>query len=288
MPSETVGPGVFKPAYARAPFVFALARASTIPGPILVSLMSDMEGTPAANKALLHRMTAGGALELTRNGRVGTYRMAGRLLTGFTAVRGDGTLRSGGWDGRFHTLIYEIPEARRRQRDRFLMAAHQVGYRLLRPGLLISPTDEHHVLAGLGELGVVSGWITFPESDTPSIVSRAWRLEDFRAEYDDAIAALERTLTSDLEGVGGAPALRLLYEAEAPHTALLLRDGALPSELTPPDWPAGRLAALLQEVELRLAPAAVAHVHAVIASSPHAHLVTTDDAWPVDPPIDAN
>ena len=116
MPSD-VGPGGFKPAYARAPFIFALARAQALPGPILIDLMTDLEGTSSSNKALLHRMTTGGALEVSRVGRVGIYRMAGRLLAGFTAVRGDGPLRSGAWDGRFHALIYDIPESRRRERD---------------------------------------------------------------------------------------------------------------------------------------------------------------------------
>ncbi len=279
MPSD-VGPGGFKPAYARAPFVFALARARALPGPILIDLMSDLEGTSSSNKALLHRMTTGGALELSRVGRVGVYRMAGRLLAGFTAVRGDGPLRSGAWDGRFHALIYDIPESRRRERDRFLMAAHQVGYRTVRPGVLISPTDEHQALGGLGDLGVLDAWITFSPEETPQLVAQAWRLEEFRAEYEEAIAAVEAILDSDLDRMEGAEALRTMFASEALRTGLLLRDGALPDELTPADWPARRLVTLVDEAERRLGGAAVAYVQERIAAGPHAGLVEADLSWP--------
>lgn len=274
------GPGSYKAAYARAPFVFAMAKATALPGPILVGLMSDLAGSPSSNKALLHRMTAGGALELSRAGRVGIYRMAGRLFVGFAAVRGDGSLRAEAWDGRFHSLIYDIPESRRRERDRFLMAAHQVGYRTLRPGLLISPTDEHRALAGLADLGVLEAWVTFSEHEIGDIVTRAWRLAEFRHEYELAIARLETMLAADLEGLDGVAAMQAMFESEGLRTGLLLRDGALPPDLTPPDWPAARLLALVQEAERRLDGAAVAYVERRIAASPHAHLVEADLSWP--------
>lgn len=280
MPRDRVDPGGFKPAYARAPFVFGVARAVELPGPVLVSLMSDLDGTPAANKALLHRMTATGALELTRAGRVGTYRMAGRLLTGFGAVRGDRALRSAAWDGRFHALVYDIPESRRRERDRFLVAAHEVGYRTVRPGLLIGPTDELDTVGDTSGLGVQEAWMTFPERDVPDLVARAWRLGEFRAEYDHAVAALQVTLARDLERSAGAEALRTMFEAKAMLTGLLLRDGALPAELTPPDWPAARVRDLVRSVEDRLWPAVLAHVDEVVRTGPHTHLVVSDESWP--------
>lgn len=281
--TTAVGPGVFKPSYARAPFVFAMAGAAALPGPVLADLMSVLEGTPASNKALLHRMSAGGSLQLTRVGRVGVYRMGGRLLTGFTAVRGDGSLRSSGWDGRFQALIYDIPESSRRARDRFLMAAFQVGYRSVRPGLLISPSDEHHLLAAIGDLGVQTAWITFPAEETSALVERVWQLDRFRAEYEEAVAAAQQVLDSLPEKtapIDGATALRDLYDVVAARTALLLRDGALPAELTPPGWPADDLRILTAEIERKLAPAARVYVRAAIDRSPHAHLREPDGSWP--------
>lgn len=279
MPDDVVSPGVYKATYARAPFIFGMARARALPGPVLVALMTVLEGTPAANKALLHRMVEGGSLTLTRVGRVGVYGMAGRLLTGFTAIRGDGSLRSSGWDGRFHALVYDIPESRRRDRDRFLMAAFQVGYRSMRPGVLISPTDESHHLPAT-DLGLQSAWMTFPEDETPALVERVWRLDAFRAEYEEAIGEVERCLTRPLEKLEGPDALRLLFEAVSPHTALLLRDGALPLELRPEGWPAGRLLAVVEEAERRLAPAASAYVNEQVSGSPYADLVEADEYRP--------
>lgn len=280
MSSHAAPVGVFKPSYARAPFIFALARATVLPGPCLVALMTDLAGTSSSNKALLHRMTVGGSLTMTRVGRVGTYRMSGRLLAGFSAVRGDGRLRSGSWDGRFHALIYDIPEAHRRDRDRLLMAAHQVGYRSVRPGLLISPTDEHHLLDPESKARTLTAWITFPADEIHQVVARAWRLPEFRAEYDAAIDDLTRTVATDLEQLVGAVALRTLFDAAATRTELLLREGELPDELTPPDWPAEQLRVLTQQIEQRLAPAAQAHVQAVIEASPYASLVEHGEPHP--------
>lgn len=270
MSNDPAGPGGFKPAYARAPFVFAMVRATALPGPLLVSLMSDIEGTEAANKALLHRMTSGGELTLERVGRVGVYRLAGWLLAGYTAARGDGSLRSSHWRGAFHALIYDIPEARRSERDRFLAAAHQVGYRAVRPGVLISPSDEHHLFPVPG--GVQTAWITFPGADLTALVARAWHTESFRADYERVIADLETTLRQDLTGVRGAEALRALFRIATPRIELMLREGALPPELTPPDWPAPRLIALVEEAERRLGPAARAYVQHVLDSDPYAGL----------------
>ena len=76
------------------------------------------------------------------------------------------------------------------------------------------------------------------------------------------------------------PMLRTMFASEALRTGLLLRDGALPDELTPPDWPARRLVALVDEAEQRLGGAAVAYVQERIAAGPHAGLVEADLSWP--------
>lgn len=271
--------GGYKPSFARAPFVFGLTRARALPGPILVDLMSDLGGSPAANKALLHRMVTHGALDVSRVGRVGVYRMARLLLAGFIAVRGDNARQSEPWDGRFHALVYDIPESRRRQRDQFLASAFQAGYRMLRRGVLIAPTNLSATVIVPRPDDVTRGWLSVAEADLEGVVARTWQLDAFRAEYETEIARVKALLADDLSSRSGPDALRLLYAASSAQSGLMLREGFLPSELRPANWPAERLVALVSRVEERLSAEAVAHVAAVLASSPHRDLVEGDPSW---------
>ncbi len=273
----SAGPGRagYTPSFARAPFVFAVTEASVLPGPVLVDLMSDLQASPAANKALLHRMVVADVLTVTRVGRVGCYRMGPAMLAGFALVRGDAPPAP--WDGRFHALVYDIPESRRRDRDRFLAAASRAGYRLLRRGVLIAPDDLSRTLAGTRPDEVTRCWLTFDPADVPRLVRRCWELDRFRPGHEAEVARLEALVATDLEALDGPAAFETLFGAVAARAALVLRTGELPPELVGASWPGQRLVTLVAEVDARLRVAARRHAAAVVAASPYAHLVAPAD-----------
>jgi phenylacetic acid degradation operon negative regulatory protein len=61
--------------------------------------------------------------------------MEGAYRELFLRIRGSD--QSPDWDGRFRSVIYDIPESRRRDRDALQDRASQVGFGMPRPGLLI-------------------------------------------------------------------------------------------------------------------------------------------------------
>ncbi len=175
--------------------------------------------------------------------------------------------------------MYDIPESRRRQRDQFLASAFQAGYRMLRRGVLIAPTNLSATVIVPRPDDVTRGWLSVAEADLEGVVARTWQLDAFRAEYETEIARVKALLADDLSSRSGPDALRLLYAASSAQSGLMLREGFLPSELRPANWPAERLVALVSRVEERLSAEAVAHVAAVLASSPHRDLVEGDPSW---------
>lgn len=268
----------FVSSFDTVPYAFGVAEASVLPGPILTRLVGDLGLTVPASKALLHRMTQAGGLTMERTGRVGRYAMTGALLERFQEFR-DGRPPRDPWDGRFHTIVYDIPEHDRLARDHLRTAAIRAGYRQVRPGVLIGPTDAAASLTPLaGANQLTTGWWTIDPDQVSGLVARCWDLDTIRARYETAVAATADLLTSDLERLAPADAYRTLHAAIRPVVALRLLDGPLPAELLPHDWPAGDLGRAFDRVAERLGVAAAAHVTGVIASSPHAGLVEADAA----------
>lgn len=261
--------------FGKVPFVFGACRAVALPGPVLVRLLGDLGHSEAGAKGVLHRMVGYGLLDLERPGRVGVYRLAGQLRTSYESFR-DST-DAPAWDGRFHTLIYDIPETRRALRESFLAASARFGYRQLRPGVLVALRDTS---AGLGELltiaGVVPGWFAAERNAAAEVISRAWDLDSLTARYRAAIGRLDEARGSD---ASGAAAFRLVQESSSEAYLLLSEEGTLPWAALPTDWPSAELAAALARTMESLGPAVAEHAESVIAASRYSDLVEADPGW---------
>lgn len=257
------------------PYIFGVCRASALPGPVLVALLGDLGLTQSAAKALVHRVAGYGLLDLTRHGRVGVYRLAGQLRANFEQLRGAGA--SADWDGRFHVLVYDVPESRRALREAFLSAAARFGYRQLRPGVVVALRDAS---AGLGDLlsaaAAVTGWLDVDASASTRLIEHAWDLPALAGRYGDVISRLDAIKTAEADPL---VAFRSLYEASSEAYQLLGEEGSLPRVALPEDWPAGRLGEALGRVLALLGPAATGHADAVINASRHAALVERDPGW---------
>lgn len=272
-------PEHYVPAFGKVPLAFGAAEACALPGPILIELVRVMDdASVAATKSLLHRMVAFGLLSVDRVGRVGVYRMIGEMLAGYEAIRDGSRLRSPEpWDGAFHTLIYDIPESQRALRDRVRSTAFRIGYRQLRPGVLISPTDESARFDPIVEPGVtlLSGSFAVELDTARRIAALAWDMDAHASLRREAIARL-RAVAERPTLPRGAAALRLMHEVFQPVADIRFNDGDLPHELLPPDWPSEELEAILWQVTARLADPVDAFVASVVAASPHRALVEPD------------
>lgn len=266
----------YTPAFGKVPLAFGAAEARALPGPILIDLVRAMDGASvAATKSLLHRMVGYGLLSVEREGRVGVYRMAGRMLTAFETIRDGTRVRSPDpWGGAFHTVIYDVPETRRALRDRIRATAFRVGYRQLRPGVLISPTDEsaHLPPAEEPDVTLLAGHFSVDLATARRVAAIAWELDRHGVERRAAIARLQAVL--ELEELPTGPdALRLLHAVVQPVADVRFTDGDLPAELLPDDWPGAELHVALGRANGRLTPPVDAFVATVVAGSPHGSLV---------------
>ncbi len=266
----------YNPGFGKVPLAFGAAESSALPGPILIELVRAMDdATEPATKSLLHRMVSHGMLAVDRVGRVGVYRMIGGMLAGFEAIRHDARMRAPEpWSGFFHSVIYDIPEARRGLRDRLRGQAFKAGYRQLRPGVLISPTDESAHLDPVAgpDATFLAGRFEVDLETAREIARIAWELDRFGAERRAALSGLRAVLSREALPEGPA-ALRLWHQLLQPVVDVRFTDGDLPAELLPADWPAGELYAALGAVSARLSVPIDAFVADVISRSPHRSLV---------------
>lgn len=274
--------GAGNSAVAKIPFLFGAARASALPGPLLVGLMVELGGSPAAAKGVLHRMVTHDQLSLTRHGRVGVYRLAGQLLGGVVAIRDGAFPPSIRWDGTFHLLVHEVPEKKRALRDAIRTAAHRHGYRQLRPGVLISPYDNSAALADmLVNANAVTGRWEIPADEVPAVLTRTFRLDALADRYR-AVAEHMRQLAATSRV--GAEALLASYEASQEAYQLVMSDRALPREWLGADWPLADLQSALAALQEAVMPEIARHIDQAARESGYADLVEHDHGWDVSPP----
>ncbi|UVI37218.1 PaaX family transcriptional regulator [Brevibacterium spongiae] len=166
---------------------FGCLQASGLPGPVIVSILSEHGYSPSSVHNQLVRMVHRGILRSERVGRVSMYRLSEHILAGFTDIAGDHVFPD--YEGRLHTIVYSVPEASRGLRDRLQYIARSLGYGQLRPGILVGFADHTAQLnARLPEVADPSWYET--AALTPASVEAARRMT-FRAfELGTALAQL--------------------------------------------------------------------------------------------------
>jgi len=136
------GPGIVA-------FLFAVADRTALPGQVLHRLLTELDLTDTAARALVARMRRDGQLDSVRHGRTAEYRLAGAFLQSFHRVRDTRDRVPTPWTGAFHAVLHQVPESHRAYRDALRRAAVLGGFGILQPGVLISLTDR---TAALGDL----------------------------------------------------------------------------------------------------------------------------------------
>lgn len=255
------------------PFLFGVTGRGELPGPALVQLLTDLELTPGAARALLARLRREGSLSTAREGRQVRYRLAGELASGFDRIR-HGPPAAPPWPGHFHALLHQVPEQERAFRDQLRRAAILNGFGILTSGVLISLTDRLHHLAALLDKAppsarVYPGRLAMSDADAVQAAAQAWDLPGLTSTYREHIrhlhSALHRPRQAD---PADAAALRHLDDLLNPVLIDLLRAPALPAVLRPRGWPMPELRAVVEQAEQRYYPAVAAHVAEVLRPWP--------------------
>ncbi|MGI8902877.1 MAG: PaaX family transcriptional regulator C-terminal domain-containing protein [Solirubrobacteraceae bacterium] len=257
-------------------FVLGLAlagRADTVPGPVLITLLSDLGLSESAARAAILRLRRRGWLISQRHGRHTRYAPTAAILTHQQRFQEHFTTPSAPWDGAFHGLLYEVPERDRAFRDHLRRSARILGYARLRAGLLIAPTDRSaqlHTLLSKPPLGanLLPVRIELSPRDARPLAARLWALDALGDDYRTHIQAMhDATDVAAGEPLTGPQALRGFAAAIQPVYETIARDPLLPPELLPESWPASRLRAAFAATLQALGPAAVKYA-ATLAHRP--------------------
>lgn len=253
------------------PLIYGILDASALPGPILISLLVDCGMREAAARTLLARLRRQGSLTVERVGRVGVYRMSGDLLSRFEKVEHGPSHPS--WDGKFRTVIFDLPETERAVKDKIRHLARRANLGTMRSGVLISPNEIPLSLPESSAGLVVTGSVEFSPNESRRVASLAWDLP----ARDAAIARACRRVAPllDSSNVPSEPllAFRIFREEYLATRDARLHDPDLPAELLPDEWQSDRLADLIRSMVHVWSDAVGAHVEAVVARSGHARLV---------------
>ncbi|EWM17234.1 PaaX family transcriptional regulator C-terminal domain-containing protein [Kutzneria sp. 744] len=247
------------------PFLFGVTGEQELPGAVLTGLLADLGLSRTAARALIARMRVNGQLASTRRGREVDYRLAGNFARGFERIKSGSARAVTPWEGRFHALLYQVPEGQRAFRDLLRRHALFTGFGIMQPGVLIALTDLSPRLADvLAEkpdgASVRIGTIALSDADAAAVAYEAWDLAAVGANYRAHIASLRTAMQSTAELPAAAETLRAFAELTMPPMVDTLRDPGLPPELRPPDWPWAELTGLLEQVNARYWRPAIAYV----------------------------
>ena len=117
-------------------FLCGLCGVEELPGSFLIEVFGALGMSISGARSYLARAVADGRLASHRHGRQTLYSLNGTLLRRYRTVRRDFNGRPS-WNGHFHIAIYNIPEARRPERDALRAAAFDEGWASPRPGVLL-------------------------------------------------------------------------------------------------------------------------------------------------------
>lgn len=235
---------------------FGCLQASGLPGPVIVNVLGEHGYSTSSVHNQLVRMVQRGIISSERFGRVSVYRLSEHVLSDFGDIAGDHVFPD--YEGRFHTIVYSVPEAERGLRDRLQYIARSLGYRQLRPGILIGFADRSsQLMARLPEMPGPS-WSEAGEL-SPDSIAAARRMTTRAFELDaalDQLPPLEQRMSA-LSSGGSAPgtgcpelSLGAFFDLYFDVARAVMTHPLLPEILVDGNQPALRFRALMQKCNL--------------------------------------
>ncbi|MBI4771803.1 MAG: hypothetical protein HY784_15655 [Chloroflexi bacterium] len=243
----------------------------------LLHMLGLLDVTERAARSTLSRMARRGWLRARRAGRHSQYWLtaAGATLI-LEASERIFEPRSTAWDGRWHLLVYSIPENKRALRDRLRKRLAWLGFGRLAPATWISAHPrQREVQALLDELQAgayahfFSGLHPGLGSDT-EIVRRCWDLDALSADYCSFLQKYQPLHRQALAGGVPDPATCFVQRFWLTHefAGFPRRDPNLPPALLPSDWQGGRAGEMMQAFRTLLHDPAEAFVERMLTERP--------------------
>jgi phenylacetic acid degradation operon negative regulatory protein len=250
-------------------FALGLVAALDDDGPnasLVVAIAGELGLSEAASRTTILRLRRDGMIRSERMGRGARYVASPAIAAAQRRWTEHFSAGPPAWDGVFRGLLHDFSERERARRDALRAAALQVGYGLLRPGLLVSPDDRWPQLAERFASDERRGRIiriglTLTDADPRTIARELWPLDALGERYRQLAAQTRAGLAAE-PSVGASPIARL-HRITQPIYDAVSDDPALPAQLLSDDWPAAELGASLGAAHQLLGPLAVAHAAAL-------------------------
>jgi phenylacetic acid degradation operon negative regulatory protein len=229
----------------------------------LIALMECFGVREATVRVVVTRLRREGLLTSRRDGRETTYLLTDRSWQLLDEGRDRIFQRvEGPWDGRWHTVIYSVPETDRALREQLRKKLQWLGFGPLAQSVWVSPHDrvaevrDTFASQPTIQLDLLHARSEGADHDR-NIATRAWNLtkldHDYLALLENYRPLLDRYRAGELDGKQAlAERMRLVYD----YRKLPFQDPDLPPELLPDGW-AGRSAheVFVQAHSLLRAPA---------------------------------
>jgi phenylacetic acid degradation operon negative regulatory protein len=226
-------------------------RGGTIWTSDLLHLMEVLGVSERAVRSTLSRLTSKGWLISRKEGRQSEYSLTrqGHSLL----VKGRRRIFEpsiAGWDGRWHLVLYSLPEEMRDARHALRTQLMWQGFGSLTPGAWISAHNRADEIRDFVDDMDIADYVEqfygphFGMASDQELVQRCWPLDELAAHYQVLIDRYESEYLeclaqeSDADTPDPDPELCFLRRYWLTHEfqAMPLRDPNLPAALLPPDW----------------------------------------------------
>ena len=247
----------------------------------LIELLGLLGLSEQAVRSTLSRMSRKGWLKGRRVGNKSYYSLTPK--SNYLLEEGAERIfqpRSDIWDGRWHLLVYSIPEKERPLRHRLRKRLTWLGFGSLSNATWISPRDRRKEVEGVVNSLGIQGHVEifsaehFGFASDQEVAERCWNLEELNRTYAAFIAKYEPDFLDYMKRVSRGDDLEpsecfvrrfmLVHE----YRSFPYVDPNLPSELLPNDWLGDKATQLFQEHHRLLTPKANAFVDSVLAKAP--------------------
>lgn len=260
-------------------FLFGAFGANALPGTVLVRALGELGMSASAARNLITRMLARGMLAAELRGRIAVYRRAGASDERFSDVAG--TEAPPVWTGSFGTVVFDIPESRRYERDRLRYVLQEAGCGFLRPGVALSPDPE---FALADSTATPQDCVCYTGTFTPGsldearrVAAASWNLD----EVDAAFREVGRRMNALGEPGHGLRALRKWQALYSSLTEAIFAAPRLPPELLPSRWCQPAVMARKRGMDEAYGPIVQPYLMSITADCRGRELIEWED-WMVD------
>ncbi|ULO08170.1 PaaX family transcriptional regulator [Paenibacillus sp. 19GGS1-52] len=175
------------------------------------------------------------------------YEITAQGLDFITTINQKPILIGKPWDGKWLTVMFEVPESERKKRDSLRSDLLQLGFGALYKSVYVSPWDYVEEVLRFAKQYDLENRLTLlkgsfiPQEQPQFLVKKLWPLDDLNEVYGSKIKWFRSEFSSEIEPLIRAPSdglalfVRFLELGEL-LADLTLKDPMLPEELLDKNW----------------------------------------------------